>query len=555
MATAQSRGTSVVSTSGTTWATTANAWDGAVGTNPATYATFTNAASGGVGTIVIGGYTFAGPVMGATISSVSAAIRSLVATTSRWTSVTVQLQDSTGTAIGSAATATLSTSAHTDTLTVGTPTDLQVFNGLRVLVTATHSGTVSSVFSLDQVDLTVTYTAPPKVSTFSDNFATQDTTKWTGWGANASVVNQQLSLVAAPSSPGQITSNAVYDLTESSIYIRALQFAQCATSNYVPFRLASPNNGYGDYMEWGYIPSPTNGNAIAISVYVNGTQVYVSAFYTYDPVTFAWLRFRHTGGVVYFDASPDCLTWTNCGSWTVSGTTGMTNMYVALLGGQTTGTITVPNTIWDNLNTPPGPKISTFTDNFATQDVSKWAGWGSNASVSGGQLVLLTAASGSGIVTSVAVYDLTESAVYVQVVQFGQAATTLYAPFRLTSTNGLNYVEWARNDSGGALYMSASVFINNSNIVSNFYAYNSTSFAWLRIRHTANVIYFDASPDGVTWTNYMTWTNTILDITQLELEVFGGASSGTITVNNTIWDNLNVPPAPAASPSGFFALF
>lgn len=161
MATVASRGNTVVTTTGTTWANTANAIDGTVGTSPATYATYTDTTKRGSATIVIGGYTFSSVGSGAIINSVTAAITHIDNASANFASVTVQLETSTGTAIGSAATATLNTSVHTDTLTLGTPTAAQVVAGLRILTTITRGNTTTSTtFSLDQVDVTVTYTDP-----------------------------------------------------------------------------------------------------------------------------------------------------------------------------------------------------------------------------------------------------------------------------------------------------------------------------------------------------------------------------------------------------------
>lgn len=162
MATAASRGTTVVSTSGTTWAsaTAAQLCDGTVGTYPGTDATFTNAASGGVGTVVIGGYSFG--TLAGTITACAILVRHYESSpTTRWTSLTAQLETSTGTTIGTAQTVTLGTTAASITVNPSVlPTLAQVNAGLRVLITATHSGTSSGVVNLDNVDITVTYTPP-----------------------------------------------------------------------------------------------------------------------------------------------------------------------------------------------------------------------------------------------------------------------------------------------------------------------------------------------------------------------------------------------------------
>jgi hypothetical protein len=168
MATSAVRAPTMVGTTGSTWAATANAVDGAVGVNNATYATWTNAVSSGVGTIELGGFGFAA-IVGAsdTLTSVSVSLRHLVSNTGRVTSVTIQAFDGT-TAIGTAQAATLTTAAHNDAVTV-TPTLAQLRSAnFKIRVTATHAAnTQSLIWSVDYVDVTVDYTPPPTSLTLS----------------------------------------------------------------------------------------------------------------------------------------------------------------------------------------------------------------------------------------------------------------------------------------------------------------------------------------------------------------------------------------------------
>lgn len=156
-------------TTGSSWGTASNA----TGANNAGFAVFTNATSGGIGTIQLP--TFAVGTFSTTmavVESVSATVYFNVATTSRWTSVTATLQDSTGTAIGAAVTLTLSaTSNNSQTVFFGTtPTVAQINAGLQVLLTATHTGTTSSTFNLDAVQLNINATTFPGSTLYTDPF-------------------------------------------------------------------------------------------------------------------------------------------------------------------------------------------------------------------------------------------------------------------------------------------------------------------------------------------------------------------------------------------------
>jgi hypothetical protein len=345
MASLQSRGNTVVATGATgTWSATTSAYDGAVGTNPATYATWVNAARSTSSTITIGGYTFSGVSGGATISSVTAAIRHLESSTSVIASVTVQLQDSTGANVGSAITATLSTTVATNTLTVGTPTAAQVVGGLRILVTITRANsTTSTTFSLDQVDVTVNYTNPAAVHTLTDNFNTKDTTKWV-WGGAAAVSGGQLVIPPDSAGANYIYAAVSYDLTNDACYVQVVQQGNGTAGDYQPFRLG--NVGTNNYLEFSL-----NGlGALGVAVYVAATSVHSNS-YTYDPVAHAWLRIRHSSGTVYFDTSPDSVTWTNLDSWVVSGFD-ITWMTPTFFGGVLSSGTATQNSIYDNVNLP-----------------------------------------------------------------------------------------------------------------------------------------------------------------------------------------------------------
>jgi hypothetical protein len=156
--TVASRGSGTPATAGTTWTTVTNAVDGAVGSNPATYAVFTNAVAAGTGTIDVSNYAFSSIPDTATIVSVNVSIRQLCGSpTSRWTSVQFQPFDG-ATAIGSPATATLSTTARNDAANFNTTTVAQLKSAtFKIRVTAIHNGTTSSTFSLDHADVTVVY--------------------------------------------------------------------------------------------------------------------------------------------------------------------------------------------------------------------------------------------------------------------------------------------------------------------------------------------------------------------------------------------------------------
>lgn len=154
------RGSSVIGTSGSTWASTALVLDGAVDSNPATYATWTNAVRNAAGYIDVG-FNFAADIpVDASLNSITVLIRHLVNNTARFTSVSFQPYDST-TAIGVDQAGSLANSAHDDTY-VFYPTLAQLRSAnFKVRVNVVHANTTQSgVFSLDHVQVDADWLPP-----------------------------------------------------------------------------------------------------------------------------------------------------------------------------------------------------------------------------------------------------------------------------------------------------------------------------------------------------------------------------------------------------------
>lgn len=161
--TSASRGNSIVGTTSTVWtnADIAHVCDGEVGSIPGTRATWRNSTPNAVGTITIG-YAFPGLDPNAQISAVTATIRHTEGDITAQMYPTVQLLDVNGNPIGAAQAGTYFSVAHTDILTVGTPTAAQAIAGLRIKVSAVRGDTsYASTFYLDFVDLALTYTIAP----------------------------------------------------------------------------------------------------------------------------------------------------------------------------------------------------------------------------------------------------------------------------------------------------------------------------------------------------------------------------------------------------------
>lgn len=149
-------------TTGSTWTNTTNA-NGSTTGNVATL----TAATGTQGSLLAAGYGVQAAI-GAqpqSVDSVSCTVNAYVGTTTRWSSVTVQLYDGASNPIGTAQSYTLSaTTTNSQTLTftgANAPTWAQCAD-LRVNLVAVRTGAQSNTFNVDTVGpLTVTYTTAP----------------------------------------------------------------------------------------------------------------------------------------------------------------------------------------------------------------------------------------------------------------------------------------------------------------------------------------------------------------------------------------------------------
>lgn len=75
-----------------------------------------------------------------------------------------------------------------------------------------------------------------------------------------------------------------------------------------------------------------------------------------------------------------------------------------------------------------------------------------------------------------------------------------------------------------------------------FFTYNATNHAWLRLRESGGQVFWDAAPDGHTWTNLRTSTSPgwVAD-GDIEIQLIGHRADG--TNNNVEFDNVNsLPP-------------
>jgi len=151
------------------------------------------------------------------------------------------------------------------------------------------------------------------LETLTDDFSggTLDTGKWkttAGSGTSYTVSGGTFNIntaagIASANTVFRLDSTALYTATESSLAAKV-----------IPSGLAGANcdmeivNGGGEEY-WFRV----KGTVLTLGGYT-GTAFVLNTDITYDPVAMLWLRLRHSGGVMYWDTSPDGGAWTVQGS-------------------------------------------------------------------------------------------------------------------------------------------------------------------------------------------------------------------------------------------------
>jgi hypothetical protein len=142
------------------------------------------------------------------------------------------------------------------------------------------------------------------------------------------------------------SSALTYTLHESSMFLRAYPPAAggATTEAWTQILIKQQTNG----TDLGFEISPLSGNLTMFSR--TGFFDPGAVAIPYDPVAHAWLRVRETGGTVYWDTSPDTLTWTN--QRTLASPVWATdpNLEFQLIAHRSDGTTDFAE--FDNLNTP-----------------------------------------------------------------------------------------------------------------------------------------------------------------------------------------------------------
>jgi hypothetical protein len=193
----------------------------------------------------------------------------------------------------------------------------------------------------------VTLNALPKLETLIDTF---DTTidkagKWlwssaeTVWDASGRAKIPVTTAYYALSSDGA----GAHDLTGSYVYMRVYPPPGSAAGS----RETTLNVLRGGVSDEKYMMLVTGVDPSITAMRKIGAATVEGPWALYDPVAHAYWRIRESAGTVYFDTSPDAVTWTNF--WSVATGFVITSVWVSLSAGYW-GTETASEAFIDNVN-------------------------------------------------------------------------------------------------------------------------------------------------------------------------------------------------------------
>lgn len=189
-------------------------------------------------------------------------------------------------------------------------------------------------------------------------------------------------------------------------------------------------------------------------------------------------------------------------------------------------------------------KISTLTDDFSSGTINSGKWWSSNASISGGHLVLAPPNDTDvAYISSVDTYDLTDSSFFLQVIsQYNEPL-----PFDL-------HIKLIDNSNGNSVGFY--LYGNDINTSLNGLSVPSTRPIYVRISHSSanNLIYWDYSTDGASWTNVDSASPascSLADLTQIGIVLQASDALGTGGLQLII-DNINTTGAAPSTPTNLF---
>lgn len=190
-------------------------------------------------------------------------------------------------------------------------------------------------------------------------------------------------------------------------------------------------------------------------------------------------------------------------------------------------------------------KTELLTDNFTAANSTNWSGYGSNPTVTSGRLSIVPTGSYPTLYSAVR-YDLTSSFILAQLVQAGNVGNGSVSAILSAEVSAGNS-EQILVEGNNLIFRESVSTVNNDTSIT----YNPTTHAWLRIRESAGTIYWDTSPDSITWTNRRSKSTGIGSVASVQINFIAGFWGTEPTPGTVLFDNFNLPLAPPPTAPGW----
>lgn len=184
------------------------------------------------------------------------------------------------------------------------------------------------------------------LETFRDNFDDNTITGWTKAGADftkIAEVNNELEITSTAATTNYYTleSTSSYDLTGSSTFIQVLSAGNQALASFECIFYISVDANNKVYFD-------INTNIIYVRKVVASVNTVVAQM-AYSSIEHRWLRFRESGGNLYFYYSRDGRTW-NIFTTPLANPWAVTSIFVACQVGTFASEASAATCKFDNLN-------------------------------------------------------------------------------------------------------------------------------------------------------------------------------------------------------------
>lgn len=195
----------------------------------------------------------------------------------------------------------------------------------------------------------LTYTLP-LTATLTDDFSSQDTAKWSGYGTGVVATGGQLVLTPTTSVQRTLTALGTFDLTGSSLYVQCVQFPNDAAQCWMGMSVQNAVDTNDSEQFLIYKNGPTGD--LQFREQVNGVQDNTTLSWTSgNAIAHAWWKLSESGGNILWDTSSDGVSFSNQRTKAKAAGVDVTNVQVTLFA--YSDAVTPGTYIFDYLNVAP----------------------------------------------------------------------------------------------------------------------------------------------------------------------------------------------------------